>query len=188
MPTIAPLCRPPLNPASSRTASRMLIASLAGGAAFVAPTLRAPPSRVARHPHPVARQLAFVAKAEKASPPFAESHDVAAWFAEESAIQVLIAPTSRRPRTHPPNRHAGRAIQVLMSQADGAERLDKGEVAGEQRWEVTTGIPFPGMPFPWGRVKDCTSARTVTMCLDHLIWCRLRPISPNPSPTPKPEP
>ena len=142
----------------------MLIASLAGGAAFVAPTLRAPPSRVARHPHPVARQLAFVAKAEKASPPFAESHDVAAWFAEESAIQVL------------------------MSQADGAERLDKGEVAGEQRWEVTTGIPFPGMPFPWGRVKDCTPARTATMCLDHLIWCRLRPISPNPSPTPKPEP
>ena len=75
-----------------------------------------------------------------------------------------------------------------MSQADGAERLDKGEEAGEQRWEVTTGIPFPGMPFPWGRVKDCTPARTATMCLDHLIWCRLRPISPNPSPTPKPEP
>ena len=140
------------------------LASLAGGAAFVAPTLRAPPSRVARHPHPVARQLAFVAKAEKASPPFAESHDVAAWFAEESAIQVL------------------------MSQADGAERLDKGEVAGEQRWEVTTGIPFPGMPFPWRRVWVRTPDRTVTMCLDHLIWCRLRPISPNPSPTPKPEP
>ena len=66
-----------------------------------------------------------------------------------------------------------------MSQADGAERLDKGEVAGEQRWEVTTGIPFPGMPFPWRRVWVRTPDRTVTMCLDQ---------SPNPSPTPKPEP
>ena len=55
-----------------------------------------------------------------------------------------------------------------MSQADGAERLDKGEVAGEQRWVVTTGIPFPGMPFPWGRVWVRTSDRTVTMCLDHI--------------------
>jgi hypothetical protein len=97
----------------------MLVASLAA-AAFVVPSLRAPP-RVARHPHPVARQLAFVAKAEHGSPPFAEGRDVAAWFAEESALQVL------------------------MSQADACERLDKGEMAGEQRWEVTTGIPFPGM-------------------------------------------
>ena len=153
--------RPLLAPLSTslRIASiEMLVACTLASAAFVAPTLRAPP-RVVRHPHPVARQLAFVAKAEVASPPFAESSDVAAWFAEESAIQVL------------------------MSQADAAERLDKGEVAGEQRWEVTTGIPFPGMVAKSATAMDVkintatpalqiSSSESKTVCEGGPGWAR----------------
>ena len=100
----------------------MMFIALAS-ASFIVPTPRAPSRRPAemRHQPPVARVLAFVGKAEVCSPPFAESGDVSAWFAEESAMKVL------------------------MSQADSSERLDTGDVEGEQRWEVTTGIPFPGM-------------------------------------------
>ena len=91
----------------------------------VAPTYVTPARpAVLRHRHaaPLARELAFVASAEVSSPPFAlGSKGVDAFFAEESALRVL------------------------MSQADSSERLDGGESKDQQRWEVYTGIPFPGM-------------------------------------------
>ena len=39
---------------------------------------------------------------------------------------------------------------------------------GKYPYRVNTGIPFPGMPFPWRRVWVRTPDRTVTMCLDHI--------------------
>lgn len=92
--------------------------------AFQAPiaNVRRRPLAFRRHEPPVARELAFVAKAEVSSPPFSPgSKPIGDFLAKDSSLRIL------------------------MSQADSSERLDRCESKEEQRWEVSTRIPFPGM-------------------------------------------
>ena len=68
------------------------------------------------------RELLFAAQAEVLSPPFAVgTRPVGQWFEQEGALRVL------------------------MSQAESSVRLDAGGSGGEQIWEVSTPIQFPGM-------------------------------------------
>merc|ERR1712087_223780 len=114
-----------------------------------------------RHHSPSAREIAFVADLEVVTEPFSVgAKSIGDWFQDDQALQIL------------------------MSQAESAHRLDAGDMnENMQRWEVATPIEFPGMVArsvtPMDVFVDATTPRLTmrsgeskTVCEGGPSWAR----------------